>query len=89
MFHFFGQDPRIIPIPGSAFHDFAGENVGIVGSERKHLCHIHPVILPEHGVGELHAVAVDFVSCGQLHQREVREVVAVYVYQSYFHGLLF
>ena len=83
-----GQHGRIVPIPSSALYYLAGESVRIIGCECKYFGHIHPVVLPEHGVGKLHAVAVRFVSCRKFHQGEVREVVAVYVYQSYLHGLL-
>lgn len=86
MLDLLGQYRRIVPEPRSATDHLAMVDVRTIRREGEDLRHIHPVVTPEHRVRELHAVALCLMPRRYFHQREIREIVPVYVNQTYSHS---
>lgn len=81
-----GQYRRIVPESRPAPDHLAMVDVRTIGRESENLRHVNPVVATEHRVGELHRITLRFMPRRQFHQREVREVVTVYVNQTYSHN---
>ena len=85
----FGKHCRIVPVTRPGTHDLAVVAIRAVPRKGKDLRHIDLVITPRRGIGELHRIAPALVPCREFHQREVREVMPVHIYQSDPHGYCF
>lgn len=89
MFDLFGKNRRIVPVTRPGTHDLAVVAIRTIARKGKDLRHIDLVITPRRGIGELHRIAPALVPCREFHQREVREVMPVHIYQSDPHDYCF
>lgn len=85
MFDLVGQRRRVVFIAGAGTYDLARVIIRTVGREGEDLRHVYPIVMPEHRVGELHPIALRLMPRRQLHQREIRKMMPVDIYEAYSH----
>lgn len=84
MFDLVGQRRRVVFIACAGTYDLARVIIRTVGREGEDLRHVYPIVMPEHRVGELHPIALRLMPRRQLHQREIRKMMPVDIYEAYF-----
>ena len=82
---------RWIIVAGPAFYDFSGiYRMRIIWCKCKDLAHIHPIrwIHPcSQRIVPFHGIALPLMPRWQLHNRQTRKIVSIYIDQRYSHPL--
>lgn len=82
-----GQDSRVIMVSRACLDDLTRVMIRAVGREREDLRHVDFIVAAEHRIGELYQISLRLMPCRELHKRQIRVMMPVYVNESDFHNL--